>query len=210
MGKIKQGILGGFSGKVGGIVGTSWKGIGVMKAMPLSVANPKTAKQVNNRDRNTGVLRFVQGCGTTFVRSYWNRFAKGMSGFNDAMSVNYACFDPATGLYLPAYMFASVGKLVPMTVAGGSAEPGGNISVSFTARTLSSDYTIGDLVDVVAYNATKQDGVQKRDIAAVATSVTIATPTTWEEGDVVILFVCCRRGDGTAVSTSTYRSIVAS
>jgi hypothetical protein len=28
MGKINQGILGGFSGKVGNVVGGSWKGIG--------------------------------------------------------------------------------------------------------------------------------------------------------------------------------------
>ena len=46
MGILKQGILGGFSGKVANVVGTSWKGIAVIKAMPLSVANPKTAGQV--------------------------------------------------------------------------------------------------------------------------------------------------------------------
>ena len=49
MGKIKQGILGGFSGKVAGVVGSSWKGIAVIKARPLSVANPKSPLQVAQR-----------------------------------------------------------------------------------------------------------------------------------------------------------------
>lgn len=36
MGKIKQGILGGFSGKVGTVVGSYWNGIFYMKALPQS------------------------------------------------------------------------------------------------------------------------------------------------------------------------------
>lgn len=37
MGTIKQGILGGFSGKVGNIVGASWRGIDYIRSMPASV-----------------------------------------------------------------------------------------------------------------------------------------------------------------------------
>lgn len=56
MATIKQGILGGFSGRVGTIVGTSWKGIAVMKSLPLSVANPKTAGQVGQRTKFSSVV----------------------------------------------------------------------------------------------------------------------------------------------------------
>jgi hypothetical protein len=34
MGIIKQGILGGFSGKVGNVVGGTWKGIDYMRVLP--------------------------------------------------------------------------------------------------------------------------------------------------------------------------------
>lgn len=34
MGKINQGILGGFSGKVGTVVGGSWKGTAYMRGLP--------------------------------------------------------------------------------------------------------------------------------------------------------------------------------
>ena len=37
MGKIKQGILGGFRGTVGTVVGSSWNGIAYMKGKPQSV-----------------------------------------------------------------------------------------------------------------------------------------------------------------------------
>ena len=50
MGKISQGILGGFSGKVGNVVGGNWKGIDYMRVRPASVANPQT-----NGDRKSVV-----------------------------------------------------------------------------------------------------------------------------------------------------------
>lgn len=45
MATIKQGALGGFSGKVGPITGSSWKGKAVIKARPLSVNDPNTVLQ---------------------------------------------------------------------------------------------------------------------------------------------------------------------
>ena len=50
MGKIKQGILGGFKGKVGTVIGASWNGIAYMKGLPQSQKDPKTAAQVAQRN----------------------------------------------------------------------------------------------------------------------------------------------------------------
>ena len=50
MGKIKQGILGGFKGTVGTVIGSSRNGIAYMKGRPQSVKNPKTAAQQQQRD----------------------------------------------------------------------------------------------------------------------------------------------------------------
>ena len=50
MGKIKQGILGGFKGKVGTVIGSSWNGIAYMKGLPQSVKNSKSAAQMVQRD----------------------------------------------------------------------------------------------------------------------------------------------------------------
>ena len=45
MGIINQGILGGFSGKVGPIVGFHWKSKYYIRARAAKVSNPRTPKQ---------------------------------------------------------------------------------------------------------------------------------------------------------------------
>lgn len=60
MGKIKQGILGGFSGKVGTVVGFYWKGRSVMRALAGHVTNPRTPAQEAQRAR-FGIVAVVAG-----------------------------------------------------------------------------------------------------------------------------------------------------
>ena len=49
MGKIKQGILGGFKGKVGTVIGASWNGISYMRGIAQSVRNANTPAQQKQR-----------------------------------------------------------------------------------------------------------------------------------------------------------------
>lgn len=84
---FSQGILGGFSGKVGNIVGSSWKGTNVMKIRPSSVTNPNTEKQQNQRLRFALVGRFLQAH-RNLVNIGFNAYKPGMSATNAAMSYN--------------------------------------------------------------------------------------------------------------------------
>ena len=59
MGKIKQGILGGFKGKVGTVIGASWNGIAYMRGLAQSVKNPKTAGQTTQRGFFREILDIV-------------------------------------------------------------------------------------------------------------------------------------------------------
>ncbi|MCH8569337.1 MAG: DUF6266 family protein [Balneolales bacterium] len=60
MGKIKQGILGGFSGKVGTVVGSQWRNLDVIRALPKQVRDPKTPKQMAQRERFRLVAGFMK------------------------------------------------------------------------------------------------------------------------------------------------------
>ena len=82
-----QGILGGFSGKVGNVIGATWKGIQYMRIMPSSVANPRTPGQMEQRARFSLVLDFLQPL-LAFLRIGFKGYAQGMSAFNAAMSYN--------------------------------------------------------------------------------------------------------------------------
>lgn len=60
MGKIKKGILGGFSGRVGNVIGGSWKGIDYMRSEATSIADPKTAKQLEQRSKFRVAVEFAK------------------------------------------------------------------------------------------------------------------------------------------------------
>ncbi len=66
MGIINQGILGGFSGKVGPIVGFRWKSNYYIRARAAKVSNPRTPKQQEQRQIRHG----IQQSNKTF-HTYW-------------------------------------------------------------------------------------------------------------------------------------------
>ena len=92
MAVIKRGILGGFSGSVGNIVGSSWKGIATMKAKPLSVANPQTAGQTAQRTKFAGIVALASQFLVSIVKPLWDRFAQGESGYNAFVKENIDTF----------------------------------------------------------------------------------------------------------------------
>ncbi|RZK77771.1 MAG: hypothetical protein EOO92_12305 [Pedobacter sp.] len=49
MGKYKNGILGAFSGKIGAVIGASWRGIDYMRSLPETSNKPATTKQLGQR-----------------------------------------------------------------------------------------------------------------------------------------------------------------
>lgn len=93
MATIKQGILGAFSGKVGSVVGSSWKGIAIMKALPASVANPKTAKQVIQRSKMSSAVKFAKEILPQVIKPLNDRFVSRMSGYNSFIQNNINCFE---------------------------------------------------------------------------------------------------------------------
>ena len=88
MGKIKKGILGGFSGKTGTVVGGSWKGIEYMRSLATSVANPKTAAQVTVRSNFKTIASIMAKANPITKLSNWSN-AKKQSAFNAAVRINY-------------------------------------------------------------------------------------------------------------------------
>ena len=96
MGRIRKGILGGFSGKVGTVVGSSWKGIAYMRSLPLKVKNPRTQPQRMQRSKFALSLSLLQPM-TAFLRTGWKLYAYKKSPFNAAMS--YTINNAIIGIY---------------------------------------------------------------------------------------------------------------
>lgn len=95
MGIITSGILGPISGKVGPVVGGSWKGIAYLRQLPASVANPQTAAQTAQRTKLSNIVAFAKQVLTTVIKPLNDRFASGQSGYNRFVSANIALFAAA-------------------------------------------------------------------------------------------------------------------
>lgn len=88
MGTIKQGILGGFNGKVGTVVGSSWKGISTMRSLPEHVTTQATWGQLYYQRALTAVTKALQPI-TEVLRLTFGDYDHKMSTFNKAVQINY-------------------------------------------------------------------------------------------------------------------------
>ena len=89
MGTIRKGILGGFTGKVGTVVGSNWKGIAYMRSLPQKVKNPCTPAQLSQRSKFALALTLLQPM-TGLLRTSWKLYARRQTPFNAAMSYTVA------------------------------------------------------------------------------------------------------------------------
>jgi hypothetical protein len=115
MGKISRGILGGFSGKVGSIIGATWKGIDYIRIVAANVTNPKTPAQESQRSKFVTVLRFLQPL-VAFLRIGFRLYANRMTQFNNAMFYN---FHNAIIGVLPNYSIENLREVINQRSAGG-------------------------------------------------------------------------------------------
>jgi hypothetical protein len=205
---IKQGILGGFQNAIGSVVGSSWKGIAVMKSKPLSVANPKTAGQVAQRTKMTNVVAFAQAILATLIKPLWDRFASQMSGYNDFVMTNihlFALAYPGT----PASFILSKGKMAATTIATAVLDISDHtVSITWADDTGQGLKLTGDKPYCLVYN----QSLNKFAVAAGLDTrgdggIDFEMPASTVLGNVVHCWLAFRRTDGTVVSDSSYKIV---
>ena len=147
MARINRGILGGFKGKVANVVGSSWKGIETMRARPISVLNPRTTAQVNNRDRFSLVSLLAASMLSSIVKPLNDRFAQKQSGYNLFCSRNKDVFN-ASGAFVGANLILSSGKLGDDSITSATKEGPTIVQVSWAAEPSGSYQQSTDLMYV--------------------------------------------------------------
>ena len=81
MGSYNKGILGPFRGKVGSVIGYSWRGKDLMRGLPKETTTAPTESQLEQRAKFSTVIRFltpIQG----IVGAYFGKEQKTKSPFN--------------------------------------------------------------------------------------------------------------------------------
>lgn len=85
MGKIVNGILGRFSGKVGSIVGVNWRGLNIIRALPKKSTREVTVAQLFQRRKFAIVIGFLRLL-KPIVGNYFGSNKGTKSRFNSATS----------------------------------------------------------------------------------------------------------------------------
>lgn len=208
---LKQGILGGVKGKVGSVVGSSWKGIATLRSLPLSVTNPRTAAQVGNRTRFSGVVALATILLSAIIKPLNDRFASAMSGYNLFVQRSRDCFT-LDGIFVPANLILSRGKLGTTEIVSVIADEGDKyVNVLFNSE-LSNGYqsatdkayavVMASNGDVVGYSA----GISSRSKGEVV--VTVSRDLV--EGESISCYISFLRADGTMCADSTYVTVAVS
>lgn len=206
MGKINQGILGGFSGKVGNVIGGNWKGIDYMRVKPANVANPQTEGQVDQRTKFSTVLQFLQPL-KDFVKVGYKNYAIKMTQFNSAMS--YILKNAVSGAYPNftvdyASALLSRGSLAGVLNGAAASSAAGSVEFTWGDNTSESNASATDKAMILAYNSTKGEAIFVTDGAArSAGSQNLTVPDDFS-GDSVECFIAFISEDGLSVANSKY------
>lgn len=188
MGKISQGILGGFSGKVGTVIGSTWKSIHYMRAIATSVKDSRTEKQLIQRSKFLASINFLKTV-TPFVRIGYRNYAYRQSEFNAAMS--YMLKYAVTGDGKQATIdfdktLLAQGSLTTATDAAVQVEAG-KATFTWTDNSNTGNAVATDKVMVLAYNKDKQETVYNTAAATRADGTAeLVLPANWADNALAV------------------------
>lgn len=134
MGIISKGILGGFSGTVGTVIGGTWKGIPYMRSQPAKRNSSSTPGQLEQQAKFATAMKFVNTMSGLLMVSFRN-YAIKMTGINSAFA--YTLKNALTGVY-PNYtidyarVLVSRGDLPNVLTPNAIAAAGSLITWSWT------------------------------------------------------------------------------
>lgn len=157
MGKIKNGILGAFSGKVGNVVGASWKGIDYMRSLPNPSSKPRTDAQKAQTSKMSLFRGFLLGIDNLVKRCFQN-FAE-YTEMNAALSYNmkYAVGGSYPNLVVdfPGLVYAK-GELLSCWNPKGMSKAPNSVTISWKNRPDSNMSAAEDIINVVMYSTQKK------------------------------------------------------
>lgn len=211
MGKYNKGILGGFSGKVGNVIGSSWKGIDYMRSIPNSTADAKTDAQMAQRNKFAMVNALLRKLAPVIKMGFTNN--KRMTAINSAMSYNLK--NAVTGSYPDQQIdFASLavarGDLIPASESTAESTSPSQVNFSWTDNSEVGSAQPDDKALLVVFNPAKEravfipgTGPERGD-----ESYDLVLPGSYA-GDTVEVYIAFVSADGLESSDSTYLGSVA-
>lgn len=205
MGKIKQGILGGFSGKVGSVIGSSWNGKSYMRGKAVSIKNPNTAKQQMTRAKFTLAISTLRPV-APFIRIGFKGYANGKTAYNAAMS--YTFKNAITGEF-PEYSIDYAKLLVSRgSLAGANSfdveSTSGKIKISWDDNSDMGNARLSDIAMIAIINPGKGEASYITEGAPRSFGYEEVPVNQFWTGDEVEVYLSFISEDEKQISNSTY------
>jgi hypothetical protein len=167
MGTYSKGIIGAFSGKVGPVVGATWRGKDVMRSLPRKSTKPATQTQKLQREKFTMVTAFLAPI-NPIVKRYFGNDIGIKTRRNQAMShlikeaITYV--DPNL-VWEYNKVLISRGELLGINEADVATGAGQSINITWTDNSGNGDALATDKLVVVVYEPTTKTTVYSLDAA---------------------------------------------
>lgn len=190
MATIAQGILGGFSGKVGTVVGAIWKGIATMRAYSPNVTNPNSLAQQEQRAKFSLIVSFLRPF-TSVLRFLFRDSAQKMTAFNAALKYNIGV--AIKGAY-PAFeidytkVILSKGNLEGALNPVASSDVPATIKVNWADNTSEGNASADDNAVIIAYHPVLKKQVTTIVGTRVAGTANVVAPDAWSGSEVEVYF----------------------
>jgi hypothetical protein len=206
MATSENGILGGFSGKVGTVIGGNWNGVDYMRGRTGQITNPRTERQQNQRARMTLIIQFLRPL-TVFLREGFKRQAIRKSAFNVATSYNLS--HALTGTYPDieidySKVLLSQGKLPGALNPQVSCPGSGKVELSWQDNSSDKGAIPDDRALLVVYDSQHGKALsQMQGNLRAAQSQVVTLPPAFE-GAEVQCYIAFQNANQTIVSDSWY------
>lgn len=210
MGTFKKGILGGFSGKVGTVVGASWRGLDVMRSLPKRTRIGASQQQVSQRQKFAAVMEFLSPL-TSILASYFGSPSGTSSRLNSAASyhLKMAVIGNSPNFSIDyTKVMVSKGELVGIRAAVVTASVVGSIEATWDDN---SDAVLAQATDqllLVLYNVTKSQFVVVHGPATRADATATVTIPSEFAGDSLHAWASFVNPNQSKAATSVYLGTV--
>ena len=155
MATLNKGILGGFSGKVGPVVGANWRGMDVIRSRPKSSKRTPSERQLEQQLKFKLAISFLQP-----IKNIQSRFFGSGSGVKSRvnLAVSYTISEAIQMVAgLPELIFNKVlitrGELTSFQNAVLTTQPGGVLHLEWEDNSTQGDAAPKDQVSIVCYCA---------------------------------------------------------
>lgn len=203
MARTKEGIFGGFSGKIGNVIGCKGKTGYYVRSRPQHVSNPQTERQQAHRGKFAVAMQFARTL-TPFLRISYREFAGSGQPFHAAVSsiLKNAVADTAEGLGIDfEKALVSRGSLTVVSQAS-VVQTEDHVSFAWTDNSNEGNAAVTDATLLLVFNKTRREAVYSDGVACRSDEKAVLDiPKDWGD-DELVAYLGFRSADGETVANS--------